>query len=385
MRLRFALSTAVIGVALLGASCGSAESAGDETTQPPVESSTTTTTTSTTAAPTTTTSSMSKGLDEVVALSNVVHEHLAAGELDEALVASETLIDRFGESTDPEVAHGVALTLYNTGTTLYHEGRFEAALAPYQDLVALYLDSTDPTVQIDVADTLFNLALVLHELDRHEDELATFETVDMFRDSDDPDMAPLVAKGLNNKGITLYELGRSDDEQLAAFDEVISRYGDSTDPNNTPNIARAFYSRGFALEVMGLHADAVEAYEEVISRYGDSDDPLVASFVGGAEQQLYGLRSSGTVEPLLYELRIRSSYWIGVGDEEIRSSAQEICSIAGTSTSAEVLIDRLAESFEGDHPLERIVELAWATELADYCDADDDLALRAHFAELGEI
>jgi len=330
-------------------------------------------------------SRITKAQDEAEALSTVVHEHLAAGEFDEALAALETLTERFGGSTDPDVAHAVTLTLYNGGTALAHEGRFEEALAPYQDLVALYLDSTDPTVQIDVVDTLFNLGLALHELDRHEDELATFETIDMFRDSDDPDMAPLVAKGLNNKGITLYELGRGDDEQLAAFDEVISRYGDSDDPNNIPNLARAFYSRGFALEAMELHTDAVEAYEEVISRYGDSDDPLVASFVGAAEQQLYGLGSSGTVEPLLYELRTRASYWIDVDDEEIRSSAQEICSIAGTSTSAEVFGDRLTESFEGDHPLERIGELAAITELVDYCDDDDDLALRALFELIGEV
>jgi tetratricopeptide (TPR) repeat protein len=330
-------------------------------------------------------SSMADDLEEVMALSTVVHEHLAAGEFDEAMAGLEGLTERFGASTDPEVAHGVALTLYNSGTALYGEGLFDEALTPYQDLVALYLDSTDPTVQIDVADTLFNLGLALHELDRHEDELATFETIDRFHASTDADMAPIVAKALNNKGITLYELERSENEQLAAFDEVISRYGNSTDPNNAPNVARAFYSRGFALEAMELHTDAVDAYEEVISRYGDSDDSLVASFVGAAEQQLYGLEASSTVEPLLHELRTRASYWIGIDDEEILSSAKEICSIAGTVTSAEVFLDRLEESFEEDRPLERIGELVGITKYVEYCDADDDLALLALLDELGQV
>ena len=68
------------------------------------------------------------------------------------------------------------------------------------------------------------------------------------------------------------ELERGFDEQLAAFEEVISRYGDSTDPDNTPNLARAFYSKAFALQEMGRHTEAADAYDVVISRYGDSDD-----------------------------------------------------------------------------------------------------------------
>jgi hypothetical protein len=99
-------------------------------------------------------------------------------------------------------------------------------------------------------------------------------------------MAPRVAKALNNKGITLHELDRSSEEQLAAFEEVISRYGDSTDPNNLPNLARAIYSKGFALQTMGMTVEAGSAYEEVIRRYGDSDDPLVARFVSAAQQLL---------------------------------------------------------------------------------------------------
>lgn len=56
MRLRLAVTTVIVGVALLGAGCGSGESASEETTQPSVESSTTTTVTTTTVAPTTTSS-----------------------------------------------------------------------------------------------------------------------------------------------------------------------------------------------------------------------------------------------------------------------------------------------------------------------------------------
>jgi hypothetical protein len=36
-----------------------------------------------------------------------------------------------------------------------------------------------------------------------------------------------------------WELDRSFDEQLAVFEEVISRYGDSTYPDIVPSVARA--------------------------------------------------------------------------------------------------------------------------------------------------
>lgn len=287
-------------------------------------------------------SSLSPEADEVNVLVTEVYDTFDAGELDDGMAALVELTHRFGESTDPDTVRAVARTLYNSGLFLYHAGSFEAALAPHEDLVLLFGDSTDPVVLSDVVDGLFNHGLVLHELGRHEEELAAFETIDSYRDSVDPDMLPLVAKALNNKGITLNELDRSFGEQVAVFEEVISRYGSSTDPNNLPNLARAFYSKGFALQTMGMTVEAGSAYEEVISRYGDSDDPLVVSFVDAAQQQLYGMRSSDTVEPLLYELRSRSGYWIGVSDDAIRSSAQTICSIAETSATAEAFV---AEAF----------------------------------------
>jgi hypothetical protein len=111
-------------------------------------------------------------------------------------------------------------------------------------------------------------------------------------------------------------------------------------------------------------------YDEVIRRYSDSDDPLVASFVDAAQAQLYGVRSSDTVEPLLYELRSRSGYWIGVSDDAIRSSAQTICSIA------EAFVERLVGALEEDHSPERTGELLTIVEFVDYGAVEGDEMLR---------
>lgn len=322
---------------------------------------------------------------EVRTLASKAMDSLEAGNLDEGMAALQELTLRFGDSPDTDVVRGMVLTLYNSGVLLSEAGQLEEALHTYDELVTLYGYTTDPAVQLDVADGMFNRGLVLHELGRHEQELAAFEAIDdLFRDSTDPDMAPHLAKALNNKGITLYELDRSDNEQLAAFEEVISRYGDSTDPENSPNLARAFFSRGFALQAMGLPTEAKAAYEDVISRYGDSGDARVASFVEAAEQQLYGMQSSDTSEPLLHELRTRDAYWIGVGDDTIRSAANDICSVARASASVEVLVESLTETFEDHHPMERIGSLLVIAEYVDYCDVEGDLMLRT-LIQQGEV
>jgi hypothetical protein len=116
-------------------------------------------------------------------------------------------------------------------------------------------------------------------------------------------------------------------------------------------------------------------YDEVIRRYSDSDDPLVASFVDAAQAQLYGVRSSDTVEPLLYELRSRSGYWIGVSDDAIRSSAQTICSIAEAFV-AEAFVERLVGALEEDHSPERTGELLTIVEFVDYGAVEGDEMLR---------
>jgi tetratricopeptide (TPR) repeat protein len=329
-------------------------------------------------------STLSPAAAEMRTLATETLDSLESGNLDDGIAELGELTHRFGDSSDADVVRDMVLTLYNSGVLLSEAGRLEEALQPYEDMAALYGDSSNPAVVLDVADGMFNRGIVLHELGRHEEELAAFEAIDdMFRDSTDPDMAPHLAKALNNKGITLYELERSLDEQLAAFEEVISRYGNSTDPANTPNLARAFFSMGFVLQAMELPAEAIEAYEEVISRYGNTDDAMVASFVDAAEQQLYANRSSEGIDPLLYELRIRDAYWITVNDDEIRSAANDICSIAENS-SAEALVGQLTEAFEQDHPMESVGALLVIAEHLDYCDAEIDLMLRI-LIELGDV
>ena len=148
---------------------------------------------------------------------------------------------------------------------------------------------------------------------------------------------------------------------------MISRYGDSSDPIMLPNVARAFFSKGFALHQMGRIEEAVTAYSTVISRYEASADVTISEFVVAAKQQLNKIEPNGDVEPLLFELRIRDSYWDSVSDDEIRTKAETICAVANESSSATELWMVLEEKFGEEEP-QRIGELAAILQYVAYCD-----------------
>jgi len=98
------------------------------------------------------------------------------------------------------------------------------------------------------------------------------------------------------------------------------------------------------------------------------------------------MRTSESGEPLLYELRSRDAYWISVTDDAIRSLANDICAIAGTTQSAEDLAGKLPEAFEQqDHPAEHFGALLGIAECVDYCDVESDRMLGTLIELLGEV
>jgi hypothetical protein len=95
---------------------------------------------------------------------------------------------------------------------------------------------------------------------------------------------------------------------------------------------------------------------------------------GAGCPQAAGSASVSDVEPILFELRVRDAYWIGVSDENIRTQATEICAIAESSESVEEFFDGLVESFANESP-QRIGELTGIAEYVDYCNPSGDRIL----------
>ena len=90
--------------------------------------------------------------------------------------------------------------------------------------------------------------------------------------------------------------------------------------------------------------------------------------------QAAGSASASDAEPILFEVRVRDAYWIGVSDEDIRTQATEICAIAESSESAEEFFDQLAATFADESP-QRIGELTAIAEYVDYCNPSGDRIL----------
>jgi tetratricopeptide (TPR) repeat protein len=91
----------------------------------------------------------------------------------------------------------------------------------------------------------YNLGVVLGELDRPEEEVAAYDQV-ISRYGDDPALRAHAASAPFNKSAALGQLDRPE-EALAAYDQVISRYGDDPAPALRDQVAKALVNKGAAL------------------------------------------------------------------------------------------------------------------------------------------
>ena len=73
------------------------------------------------------------------------------GRSDEAITIYRHVVDRFGETQEPELRMQAALALCNIGATLRDSGEAEAATAVYDELIARFSGDDVPAIQEHVA------------------------------------------------------------------------------------------------------------------------------------------------------------------------------------------------------------------------------------------
>jgi hypothetical protein len=83
---------------------------------------------------------------------------------------------------------------------------------------------------------------------------------------------------MRNKGIVLGRLERPD-EEIAVYDQMVSRYGGANDSELQAEAALALIYKGITLETSGRVVDADAAYDEVVRRFGDATQPAVRAQV----------------------------------------------------------------------------------------------------------
>ena len=201
---------------------------------------------------------------------------VALGSLDRNEAAVETydeLLRRFGESDDPELRLQVANALFNKGVALGSVDRNEAEIETYDELLRRFGGSDDPELRLQVANALFNKGATLGSLDRNEAAVETYdELLRRFGESDDPELRLQVARALVNKGVTLGSLDRNEAE-IETYDELVRRFGGSDDPELRLQVARALFNRGARLGRLDRNEAEIETYDELVRRFGGSDDP----------------------------------------------------------------------------------------------------------------
>lgn len=194
---------------------------------------------------------------------------------EEAIVAYDDLVRRFGGSSESVMMEQVGWALFNKGLALVSLNRNEEAIAACEEVVRRSAGAADPALSEQAAWALFYKGFALGAMNRNEEAIAAYDDlIRRFADAAEPALQEKVAWSLNNKGYALGELSRTD-EAMAVYDDVVKRFGDSSEPALREQVAWALYTKGFALGAIDRFADAIAVYDEVIRRFVDAPEPAV--------------------------------------------------------------------------------------------------------------
>ena len=225
---------------------------------------------------------------------------------EDAVVAFDEVVERFGVSESLALLELVAKALVNKGIILIRQDRLAAAVAVYDEVVERFGDSESPALLEPVAKALLNKGSIFGRQNDWPTEVAVYdEVVERFGDSESPALLEQVAQALFLKGIVL---DRQNDwpAELAVYDEVVERFGDSESPALLEQVAQALFLKGIVLEQNDWPAEllepvakallnkgiilirqdrlaaAVAVYGEVVERFGDSESPALLEQVAKA-------------------------------------------------------------------------------------------------------
>jgi len=250
------------------------------------------------------------------------------GRFKDAVIAYEQILERFGESTAPELREAVADALNNRGVMLGRLDCAEDALVSYEQVVERFGESAAPELRERVATALVNKGLRLADLGRVEDAVVTYDqVVTRFGDDTGRALHKQVAKALVNKGLTLADLRQLDraKEATVAWEQVVDRFGEAntlalrklvakalftrvscsttwrapmqrysrtnrlslvsaadTDGRFANNVAKALFKQGVILGDHGGFEEAAIAYEQVVEHLGEAIEPPVRKLVAKA-------------------------------------------------------------------------------------------------------
>ena len=232
-----------------------------------------------------------------------------------------------------------------------------SAVSAYEEVVERFGDSDDPELRCLVVRAQVRKAGALQVSSGLETAVPAYEdVVERVGDSEDPELLFWLATALSEKGDALCQLGDVD-AAARAYDEVIERFGASEKPEWLSCVARALYCKGRARTDVGDLSSALSAYGEIVERFGASDSPPLLSWV--AESLILRgrvLQTSGDLEAAMaaYDEVVerygaRSNQWLlqrkvaaaSIHKMELQTDAGNAVAALRTYDKLEPILDRL--------------------------------------------
>lgn len=212
-----------------------------------------------------------KGVSDVEIAISLYNRGVAQGQLTqlEASVGSyDEVIDRFGDTLEPELKEFVAKALLNKGFLQAKLNKPDEALRTYEEVYRRFGDAIELVLKEQVASVLVNKGILQGQLNQLDAAIISYgEVVHRLGDAGELVLKEQVARALVNKGALQGQQNQLD-AAVGTYDDVVRRFGDSPELVLKEAVARALVNKG-ALQGQQNQLDAaVVTYDEVVRRFG---------------------------------------------------------------------------------------------------------------------
>ncbi|QXB55640.1 tetratricopeptide repeat protein [Aeromonas sp. FDAARGOS 1415] len=226
-----------------------------------------------------------KGVSDVEIAISLYNRGVAQGQLTqlEASVGSyDEVVDRFGDTLEPELEEFVAKALLNKGFLQAKLNKPDEALRTYEEVYRRFGDAIELVLKEQVASVLVNKGILQGQLNQLDAAIISYgEVVRRFGDAGEYALKEQVARALVNKGILQGQLNHSD-AAVSSCDEVVRRFGDATELVLKEQVARALVNKGFLQGQLNQLDAAVGTYDDVVCRFGDATELVFKESVARA-------------------------------------------------------------------------------------------------------
>jgi len=220
--------------------------------------------------------------DRVSALAMKSMVLLRQGKLDEALAASDEVVERFGADQHREVRGVVARCLLGRAAVLHQFERWQEELDAYNEILATY--SKDRSLHDVALVAGYNKIRLLLQLERFKDAVhACGDIRQEFRDDRAAQVMTAAAEVDGYRGLGQHKkVLKACDKVLKACDEVLDRFGSDADVGSRQCVAHALYLKALSLWALGRGDEVLSLCEEIDRRFGGDPDPILRQEVAQA-------------------------------------------------------------------------------------------------------